>query len=128
MYGQTMHISVLIGIDAATPENGCLEMVSGKYGQRKERISPDWKEIPPETCEKLKWEWAPTRPGDIAFFDSYVPHRSGPNNTGKPRRVMYTTYAKAAEGDFRDKYYADKRKSFPPDIEREVGKKYEYKI
>jgi len=42
--------------------------------------------------------------------------------------VCYTTYAKKSEGDFRKKYYEDKRKSFPPDIEREAGKVYEYKI
>jgi len=128
MYGQSLHVSVLIGVDEATKENGCLELVRGDYGPRRKRISPDWKEIPKETCDKLKWEMAPTRPGDVVFFDSYVPHRSGPNNTNHPRRVVYTTYAKASEGDFRDRYYADKRKSFPPDIEREAGKLYEYKI
>jgi len=75
MYGQTLHISVLIGIDEATPENGALELVRGQFGARRERISPDWKEIPKETCDQLKWEMARTRPGDICFFDSFVPHR-----------------------------------------------------
>jgi hypothetical protein len=46
----------------------------------------------------------------------------------RPRRVLYVTYAKASEGDFRTRYYADKRASFPPDIERDPSKKYEYKI
>jgi len=128
MYGQSSHISVLIGVDEATEQNGALELVRGQYGQRQERLSPDWKEIPKETCDKLNWEMAPTRAGDVVFFDSFVPHRSGPNTTDRPRRVVYTTYAKANEGDFRDKYYADKRLSFPPDIEREKDKVYEYKI
>lgn len=55
-------------------------------------------------------------------------HASGPNKTDKPRRIIYTTYAKKSEGDLRDRYYADKRKSFPPDIERDPNQTYEYKI
>ena len=62
------------------------------------------------------------------FFDSYVPHRSGPNMTDVPRRVLYTTYNKLAEGDTWERYYADKRKAFPPDCEREPDKEYKYKI
>jgi len=122
-------------------------------------ISEQWKELPESYCAKAKWEACPTVPGDVVFFDSFVPHRSGmskyllnvlsliavslmiripfffsfssysgPNKTQKPRRVIYTTYAKSSEGDFRERYYADKRKSFPPDIERDPSKKYEYKI
>jgi len=126
MYKQSIHISVLISVDASTIENGCLELVYGKH--KDGMLSEQWKTIPDEVVEKLKWEFAPTAPGDIVFFDSYVPHRSGPNLTDKARRVLYVTYAKQAEGDYREKYYEDKRKSFPPDIEREAGKKYEYKV
>jgi len=126
MYGQSLHISTLIGIDPATTENGALELVRGAHKQG--MLSDQWKGLSDEVCDRLKWEMFPTRTGDIVFFDSFVPHRSGPNQTDKPRRVVYTTYAKASEGDFRTRYYADKRKSFPPDIEREAGKVYEYKI
>ncbi len=126
MYGQSLHISVLIAVDGATKVNGGLELVRGAH--RDGMLSPEWKELPKDVCERLHWEMAEARPGDVVFFDSYVPHRSGPNNTDKPRRVVYTTYGKASEGDFRARYYADKRKSFPPDVEREQGKVYEYKI
>jgi hypothetical protein len=126
MYGQSLHISCLVTIDEATVENGCLEIV---YGQHKRgKLAPDWKEIPTDVVKSLDWVTLPTQPGDVCFFDSYVPHRSGPNMTARPRRVLYATYAKLSEGDWRTQYYTDKRKSFPPDIEREEGKKYEYKI
>jgi len=126
MYGQSLHISTLVTIDEATIANGCLEVVYEKHKEGK--LAADWKEISPEVVDKLKFVPIHTKPGDIVFFDSYVPHRSGPNLTQKPRRVLYATYAKLAEGDWRDKYYADKRKSYPPDIEREDGKLYQYKI
>jgi len=126
MYGQTLHISCLVSIDPATIENGCLEVVRGHHTDG--LLGDDWKGIPDDKVASFKWEYMPTQPGDVIFFDSYVPHRSAPNNTGKSRRVLYATYAKASEGDFRDRYYADKRASFPPDVERDPSKKYEYKI
>jgi len=126
MYKQSLHLSCLVSIDPATAENGCLEVVAGKHMDG--MLSDDWKEIPESTVKSMQWDLVPTEPGDVLFFDSYVPHRSAPNNTNKSRRVLYVTYAKRSEGDFRERYYADKRASFPPDIERDPSKKYEYKI
>jgi len=126
MYGQSLHISTLVCVDAATAENGCLEVSLGEHV--KGMISPPWKEVPLDVVERLKWVSCPTAPGDVIFFDSFVPHKSGPNRTHASRRVLYATYAKAAEGDFRKRYYADKRLSYPPDCERDPAKNYEYKI
>jgi len=126
MYGQSIHISCLVSIDPASIENGCLEVVRGRHTDG--MLCGDWKGIPDETVASMKWEYIPTQPGDVLFFDSYVPHRSAPNNTDKSRRVLYATYAKKSDGDFRARYYADKRASFPPDCERDPNKKYEYKI
>lgn len=126
MYKQSLHISCLVSIDPATAENGCLEVVAGKHTEG--MMSEEWKEIPSSKVAQMTWEMVPTEPGDVLFFDSYVPHRSGPNDTKSSRRVLYVTYVKESEGDFRDRYYADKRANFPPDCEREAGKKYEYKI
>lgn len=125
-YNQTIHITALVGVDAATAENGALEVVrgahkSGLYGE-------EFKEVPDEWVEKFKWELVPLETGDLVFFDSYVPHRSAANNSSKPRRAMYVTWNKVSEGDYREKYYADKRISYPPDCERKEGINYEYKI
>lgn len=126
LYKQSIHVSCLVSIDAANAENGALEVAAGEH--KRGMMSPEWKEIPDETVAKLQWQLVPTEPGDVLFFDSYVPHRSAPNATDKPRRVLYATYAKASEGDWRARYYADKRAAFPPDIERAPGTNYEYKI
>jgi len=126
MYGQSLHISCLVSVDAATRENGCLEVVPARH--REGMMGYEWKEIPSEKLSTMDFVEVPTQPGDVLFFDSYVPHKSKPNDSDKNRRVLYVTYAKASEGDFRDRYYADKRAAFPPDCEREPGKKYEYKI
>jgi ectoine hydroxylase-related dioxygenase (phytanoyl-CoA dioxygenase family) len=72
----------------------------------------------------LPWSPIPTQPGDLLFFDSYLPHRSAANLTDRPRRALYLTYNKATEGNVRDSYYREKRAVFPPDAEREPGRNY----
>jgi len=120
------HITALVSIDAATVENGCLEIARGWH--RKGLIGEEWRPLDPDGAEGMTYEICPTDPGDVVFFDSYVPHRSAPNLTGHPRRVLYLTYNRLVDGDHRAQYYADKRKSFPPDIERETGKEYVFRV
>lgn len=118
-------ISVMVCIDEATAENGCLEMVAGRH---KEGLFREWEPLTEDDCRGMTWISAPTRPGDVVFFDSYAPHRSAPNNSTKTRRLYFATYNRAADGDMMERYYADKYKSFPPDIDREQGKQYRYKV
>jgi hypothetical protein len=42
--------------------------------------------------------------------------------------MYFATYNKASEGYHLDQYYADKRKNFPPDIERDPDREYVYKV
>lgn len=124
-YG-SLHISALIGIDEATVENGCLELVKGfhKLGV----VGNMWTPLTETDMAGMKFEPYPTKPGDVVFFDSYAPHGSSPNLTAQRRRLLYITYGKRAEGDQREQYYIDKRKSYPPDCEREVGKQYVFRV
>ncbi len=118
-----LHITALVSIDASTVENGCLEMAAGYHD--KGLIGEQWK---PLDEDALDYEAVITNPGDAVFFDSFAPHRSGPNLTDAQRRVLYVTYNAAAEGDHRRQYYDDKRLSYPPDIEREAGKEYVFRV
>jgi ectoine hydroxylase-related dioxygenase (phytanoyl-CoA dioxygenase family) len=70
----------------------------------------------------------PTEPGDVVFFDSYVPHASKPNLTDRARRALYLTYNRASDGDHRARYFADKRAAFPPDVERKAGVNYKFRV
>lgn len=120
------HLTAMVSVDDCTLENGCLEMVAGHHDRG--LIGALWKPLTAEQMQGMDFEAVPTAPGDAIFFDSYAPHRSAPNLTADPRRVLYITYNRAAEGDWREQYYADKRKSFPPDCERAPGAHYEYKV
>ena len=121
-----LFVTALVAIDEATAENGCLELAAGQHSRG--LIGREWAPLTEDDMRGMEFAAYPAKPGDVAFFDSYVPHRSGPNRTAEPRRVLYVTYNRASEGDHRLRYYADKRKSYPPDCEREPGKQYVYKV
>lgn len=121
-----LHITALITIDKTTRENGCLEMARGFH--RKGLIGSEWKPLGEEDLRDVEFIAVESDPGDAVFFDSFAPHRSAPNHTDTSRRVLYYTYNKASEGYHLEQYYADKRLSYPPDIEREEGKEYRYRV
>jgi hypothetical protein len=124
-YG-SLFISVLISIDEATVENGCLEIAPGD--ERHRHLEREWKPYTEEEIKKMPFSPVPTKRGDVIFFDSFVPHGSYPNLSDKRRRILYVTYNRLSEGDHRVQYCADKRKSYPPDCEREPGKTYVFRV
>lgn len=119
----SIHITAMVSIDDTTIENGCLEMAGGHH--RSGVIGDMWK---PLNEDELKYVPVETKSGDAVFFDSFAPHRSEPNLTNEPRRILYVTYNKSSEGDKRQQYYDDKRKSYPPDCEREPDKEYVFRV
>lgn len=122
----SFYITALVSVDPATVENGCLEMVRGWHD--KGLVGDEWTPLDDTAMDGMQFEPCPTAPGDVVFFDSYAPHQSAPNLTDQQRRVLYVTYNRLSEGDHRAQYYADKRLSFPPDIEREPDKDYVYRV
>jgi len=118
-------VNVMVCIDAATVENGCLEIAPG---QNRRGLLRGMEPLTDDDLAGMEFLSHPTKPGDVVLFDAYTPHRSAPNNSDKTRRLYFATYNRAAEGDHLDRYYADKRKNFPPDVEREEGREYVYKV
>jgi hypothetical protein len=122
----SIHITSLVTIDRSTVENGCLEMATDFHSH--DLIGAEWTPLTPENLAGVTFVKIEAEPGDAVFFDSFIPHQSAPNRTDAPRRVLYYTYNKASEGDHLAQYYADKRASYPPDVEREAGKEYHYRV
>lgn len=124
-YGD-LHITAMIAIDETNAENGSVEMIPGMH--KKGLLGKMWAPLTDADTANASYEPVHCKPGDAVFFDSYAPHRSLPNNTDQARRVLYITFNGASEGDHRARYYADKRKSYPPDIERNPDKDYSFKV
>ena len=124
-YG-SLHITALVTLDPATLENGCLEMAAAVHNRG--LLGSEWEPLSEADLAGVHFEPVIAAPGDAVFFDSFAPHRSGPNRTAERRRVLYITYGKASDGDQLEQYYADKFASYPPDIEREANREYRYRV
>ncbi len=116
-------VTAMVALDPATSANGCMEMGPRRLGQG--LIGEEWQ---PLSDGALALQAVPTEPGDVIFFDSFVPHASKPNLTDTPRRILYLTYNLASHGDQRARYYADKHKSFPPDVDRDDAQVYVFRV
>jgi 2-aminoethylphosphonate dioxygenase len=118
-----LFLTAMVSIDDSTMENGCLEIAAGRH--KEGLLGEEWKPMEGDGVALVPVE---TEPGDVIFFDSFVPHGSAPNKTAAPRRILYLTYSRADYGDQRGRYFADKRAAFPPDIEREPGRTYTFRV
>jgi hypothetical protein len=119
-------VTALVCIDRATVANGCLEMPT--MPRLSHLIGAEWRPLTDDEMASFALEPVETDPGDVIFFDSYVPHSSQPNLTSDARRILYLSYNRLSDGDHRLQYFAEKRANFPPDIEREPGKEYKFRV
>jgi 2-aminoethylphosphonate dioxygenase len=122
----SMFITAMVTLDRATIENGCLEMGDG--ARVAGLIGAEWRPLDAAEMQGFSLVPVPTEPGDVLFFDSYAPHASKANMTDQPRRILYLTYNAAADGNHCARYFAEKRESFPPDIERRPGIEYKFRV
>jgi 2-aminoethylphosphonate dioxygenase len=118
-----LFVTAMVTLEASDLANGCLNIAAGRH--REGLIGEQWTPIAESGLHLTPIE---TSPGDVIFFDSYVPHASGPNLTRTARRILYLTYNLASAGDHRAQYFADKHASFPPDIDRDPSKTYEFRV
>jgi len=123
-FGQRFHVTMMLSIDHATKGNGCLEIARTSRLDDTLAMKEDLT-LSDEVVGRFEWKSIETIPGDLVLFDSYVPHRSAANVSDVPRRALYATYNKATDGEFRERYFAEKRQAFPPDAERQAGAQYD---
>lgn len=104
------HTTCMLAIDDATEENGCLEVVAGMHAE----VLPvdDVGCIRDSLVGSMTWRHVPVAAGDLLWFHSRAPHRSGPNTSSARRRAVFCTYNAASQGDLRERYYAEKLAAF----------------
>ena len=119
------YVTVMLSIDEATVENGCLQLAAGHH---KNGIFREWEPLTPEDMSGMAFVSCPTEPGDMIIFDSYTPHASDPNLGDAVRRLYFATYNRLSDGDHLAAYHADKYASYPPDIDRDPDRDYTYKV
>lgn len=118
-------ITAVVSIDRSTVENGCLQIAAG---QQRRGLFRAWEPLSSADMAGMTFVDCPTEPGDIVLFDSYTPHASEPNRSPAVRRMYFATYNRLSEGDHIERYYADKHRNYPPDIDREPGRRYVFRV
>lgn len=103
------HVTCLISLCDTDRRNGCLEFA--KMSKFDEILPHTNGIIREDVVDSLEWTPVPTSFGDLVLFNSYVPHKSGANTSDAPRKALYLTYNDAAEGDLREAYYTEKRRT-----------------
>jgi ectoine hydroxylase-related dioxygenase (phytanoyl-CoA dioxygenase family) len=68
--------------------------------------------IRPDVAATFHWEPAELTAGQVLWFHSRTPHRSGTNASSTDRRALFPTYNALREGDLRDRYYEQKAAEF----------------
>ena len=98
------NITCMINLCDTNENNGCLEFSPLDNSQILEHSNGIISQP-----EKLDWIRCQTNFGDIVLFNSYIPHRSGPNLLKEPRKAIYLTYNSSEDGYLRDEYYKKKK-------------------
>jgi hypothetical protein len=106
----TGHITAMVAIDKVTDlDQGPVQFVAGCHKE----IYPHEKGVIYEKYSKeMHFEPVLTELGNLVFFSSFIPHRSGPNKTKSSRRLGFLTYNALAHGNLHDAYYAEKNRQF----------------
>ena len=103
--------SVMIAVDAATKENGCLQVL--KHSHHCGRIShaltgeqagADMTHVS-ELLKQLELVYCEAEPGDALFFHCNLLHRSDQNRSDKPRWAMICCYNAARNNPFRESHH-----------------------
>ena len=93
-------ISVVLHLDDATVENGCLRMMPGRH---KEGLLPrpdgETRIIAKDVEDPSIAEDVTDAAGSVVLFRCYTPHHSFPNRSAHGRRAILYTYNPASEGD-----------------------------
>jgi len=123
-------ISMCIVIDENRKDNAALTFLcSGNY--EKKLMGEEWRPLtdqdPPYQPEE-EYTLLEAKPGDVIFFDSYVPHGSPANSSSACRRNIYLTFNRQSAGDMRDKYYRNKWVTYPPNQISNARSEQSYRV
>jgi len=103
--------SVYIAVDAATKENGCLQVLKGSHrmGRINHVLTGDQAGADLERVEEIKKRlelvYVELEKGDAVFFHSNLLHRSDRNESENPRWAMICCYNAKSNNPFKESHH-----------------------
>lgn len=103
--------SSFIAVDAATRENGCLQVVRGSHHLNRidhvltgEQAGADMERVT-EALKRLDLIYVELEPGDALFFHCNLLHRSDANRSNKPRWALICCYNAARNNPYKESHH-----------------------
>ena len=103
--------SVMIAVDAATKENGCLQLLKGSHQMGRinhilsgEQAGADRERVA-EAEKRLELIHAEMEAGDAVFFHANTLHCSGPNHSENARLAMICCYNAASNDPYKESHH-----------------------
>ena len=100
--------SVMIAVDKATVENGCLQVIKGSHRLGRinhtatgQQAGADLTRVG-EVLKELELVYCEMEPGDAVFFHSNTLHRSDQNRSENPRWAMICCYSRLGNNSAQD--------------------------
>ncbi len=123
-------ITMLIAVDENRIDNAAVSFRDADDHVLELR-GPEWKvlsEVEPPFQPEADYRVIEAAPGDVVFFDCYVPHGSPANTSPAARRNIYLTFNRGADGDCRMNYYEDKWQNYPPNTRDQARGRETFKV
>lgn len=123
-------VTMLIAIDENRRDNAAVSFRDAGDHELK-LLGPEWEvlsEDEPPFQPENEYRLIEAQPGDVVFFDCYVPHGSPANHTASPRRNLYLTFNRKRDGDHRMAYYHDKWENYPPNTRNDARDRSSFKV
>ena len=98
-------LAISVAVDTTTKENGAIEVFPGHHTNLLPPAADDEFLVDESVLDPTSVVTVPVEPGDLLIFHSLCPHRSRPNHTDKPRRLLFFTYNAISAGDHYETYY-----------------------
>lgn len=103
--------SVMVALDRATRENGCLQVIEGshKMGRVKHQLSGEQAgadlEMVAAALDRLPHVYVTLEAGDALFFHSNLLHRSDQNRSEFPRWALISCYNGRSNSPFKESHH-----------------------
>lgn len=103
--------SVVIAVDPATKENGCMQVLRGSHHcgrfshvRTGQQAGADMEPVN-ELKNRVPLDYCQLEPGDAMFFHCNLLHRSDANKSDKPRWAMICCYNAARNDPYKDSHH-----------------------
>jgi ectoine hydroxylase-related dioxygenase (phytanoyl-CoA dioxygenase family) len=105
-------LTALIAVDCFDADNGALEFFPRLHHQHIPPPSGNPNDADENHINLSTRALALMEPGDVAYFHSLTPHRSGPNRSRHSRQSLFLSFVTAEHDDMAERYYSGRPADF----------------